>query len=37
LRVYYDIEEVSEPLVRIVAVGVKRGNQVYIGGEHYSL
>ena len=37
LRVYYDVEEAPEPLVRIAAVGVKRGNQVYIGGELYSL
>ncbi|MGH8059282.1 MAG: type II toxin-antitoxin system RelE family toxin [Candidatus Entotheonellia bacterium] len=37
LRVYYDVEEAPEPLVRVAAVGVKRGNQVYIGGERYPL
>lgn len=33
LRVYYDIETSPEPVVYILAVGVKEGNQVRIGGE----
>ncbi|MBI3329183.1 MAG: hypothetical protein HYZ81_21085 [Nitrospinae bacterium] len=37
LRVYYDVMDDPEPLVEIVAVGIKRGNQVYIGGELYDL
>ena len=37
LRVYYDVEDDPEPQVKIVAVGIKRGNRVYIGGEFYPL
>jgi mRNA-degrading endonuclease RelE of RelBE toxin-antitoxin system len=37
LRVYYDVEDDPEPLVKIMAVGIKRGNRVYIGGELYPL
>ena len=33
LRVYYDVEEQPEQRVIIVAVGVKEGNRVRIGGE----
>lgn len=33
LRVYYDVEEEPEPVVRIRAVGIKRRNQVRIGKE----
>lgn len=33
LRVYYDIEDEPEPVVYVLAVGVKEGNQVRIGGE----
>lgn len=33
LRVYYDVEEDVEPTVVIVAIGIKEGNRVRIGGE----
>jgi mRNA-degrading endonuclease RelE of RelBE toxin-antitoxin system len=33
LRAYYDVVHEPEPTVQIVAVGVKRGNQVRIGGK----
>jgi len=33
LRVYYDVEEHPEPIVRVRAVGVKEGNRVRIGGR----
>ena len=33
LRVYYDIEDESEPTVWIEAIGIKKGNVVYIGSE----
>ncbi len=33
LRAYYDVEEQPEQRVIIVAVGVKEGNRVRIGGE----
>lgn len=33
LRVYYDVEEEPEPIVRIRAVGVKQRNRVRIGRE----
>lgn len=33
LRVYYDVEEQPEQRVIIVAVGIKEGNRVRIGGE----
>ena len=33
LRVYYDVEEEPEPIVRIRAVGMKLRNQVLIGKE----
>lgn len=33
LRVYYDVEEEPEPVVYILAVGVKENNMVLIGGE----
>lgn len=32
-RVYYDVEEKPEPIVRIRAVGIKLRNQVRIGKE----
>jgi mRNA-degrading endonuclease RelE of RelBE toxin-antitoxin system len=35
LRVYYDVEEVPEPRVDIVAIGMKRRSRVSIGGELY--
>lgn len=37
LRVYYDIEEGPESTVWIDAIGVKKGNAVYIGGEKVDL
>ena len=36
LRVYYDVTEESQT-VTVVAVGVKRGNRVFIGGEEWQL
>jgi mRNA-degrading endonuclease RelE of RelBE toxin-antitoxin system len=37
LRVYYEIEEDSERVVTIVAVGVKDRNRVLIGGKEIEL
>ncbi len=37
LRVYYDIDEEPEPVVTILAVGVKDRNRVLIGGEEVEL
>jgi hypothetical protein len=37
LRVYYDVEEAPEQQVNIVAIGIKRRNQVSIGGELYDI
>jgi mRNA-degrading endonuclease RelE of RelBE toxin-antitoxin system len=36
LRVYYDVTEESQT-VTVVAVGIKRGNRVFIGGEERQL
>jgi hypothetical protein len=36
-RVYYDVEEDQEPIVRIRAVGVKVRNKVYIEGKQVDL
>jgi len=33
LRVYYDVEEPPEPVVLVLAIGVKERNQVRIGKE----
>ncbi len=33
LRVYYDVEEEPEPVVRVLAVGVKQRHRVRIGTE----
>jgi mRNA-degrading endonuclease RelE of RelBE toxin-antitoxin system len=33
LRVYYDVEDAPESKVIVVAVGIKEGNRVRIGGE----
>lgn len=33
LRVYYDIQEEPEPVVLVRAVGIKRRNQVRVGGR----
>jgi hypothetical protein len=33
LRVYYDVLDDPEPLVQIVAVGIKERNNVRVGGE----
>ena len=37
LRVYFDIEEVPERIVKIRAIGVKDRNRVLIGGEEVKL
>jgi mRNA-degrading endonuclease RelE of RelBE toxin-antitoxin system len=37
LRVYYEIEEVPERRVTVMAVGVKARNRVRIGGEEVEL
>jgi mRNA-degrading endonuclease RelE of RelBE toxin-antitoxin system len=37
LRVYYDIADQPEPLVTILAVGVKKRDCVFIGGQEYEL
>ena len=37
LRVYYDVVDNSEPLVVILAVGIKLRNRVFIGGEEVQL
>jgi mRNA-degrading endonuclease RelE of RelBE toxin-antitoxin system len=37
LRVYYEVENEPELLVYINAVGIKKHNQVYIGGKIYPL
>ena len=36
LRVYYDVTEESQT-VTVIAVGIKRGNRVFIGGEERQL
>jgi len=33
LRVYYDVEEEPQPIVCIIAIGIKERNQVRIGSE----
>ncbi len=37
LRVYYDVDKQPEPVVRILAVGVKHRDRVTIGGEELRL
>ena len=37
IRVYYDVGEDSEAVVAILAIGIKIGDQVYIGGEAVNL
>jgi mRNA-degrading endonuclease RelE of RelBE toxin-antitoxin system len=37
LRVYFDIEDDPKAVVIVRAVGYKRGNTVYIGGEQVEL
>jgi mRNA-degrading endonuclease RelE of RelBE toxin-antitoxin system len=37
LRVYYDIEEWVEDVVYIIAIGIKKRNRVWIGGEEVDL
>ncbi len=37
LRVYYDVAETPESIVFIRAVGIKRRNRIYIGGEEIHL
>jgi hypothetical protein len=33
LRVYYDVEEAAEKIVKVRAIGIKTRTQVRIGGE----
>lgn len=35
LRVYYDIQEATEKLVTVVAIGIKERNRILIGGQEY--
>ena len=37
LRVFYDVTMDGTDIVQILAVGVKRGNQLYIGGKPVNL
>jgi hypothetical protein len=37
LRVYYEVEEGTEPIVLIRAIGIKRRNKVFIGHEEIQL
>jgi mRNA-degrading endonuclease RelE of RelBE toxin-antitoxin system len=37
LRVYYDVKEEPEPVVYIIAVGVKSRNRVWIGNKEVRL
>ncbi len=36
-RVYYDVEDTPEPVVSVLAVGLKRKNRIWIGGEEITL
>lgn len=36
-RVFYDVQTEPSPVVNIVAVGEKRGNEIWIGGERIVL
>ena len=33
LRVYYEVEQEPEPVVRVLAVGIKERNRVRIGND----
>lgn len=37
LRVYYEVQEEPDPVVTVLAVGVKERNVVRIGGEEVKL
>jgi mRNA-degrading endonuclease RelE of RelBE toxin-antitoxin system len=37
IRVFYDVVEQPEQIVSIIAVGVKRHNELWIGGEKIEL
>ncbi len=37
LRVYYDVEEWTEDVVYIIAIGIKKRNRLWIGGEEVDL
>ena len=37
IRVYYDVKEAPVAKVVVVAIGVKEGNRVYVGGKEASL
>ena len=37
LRVYYETKDEPEPVVTILAIGIKERDQVRIGGESFKL
>ena len=37
MRVYYDVQETPKKIVYIIAVGIKKRNQVWIGKELFRL
>jgi mRNA-degrading endonuclease RelE of RelBE toxin-antitoxin system len=37
LRVYYETKDEPEPIVTILAIGIKERDQVRIGGERFKL
>jgi len=37
IRVFYDVQEEPEPLVKIAAVGIKQHNELWIGKERIDL
>lgn len=37
LRVYFDVEQEPRHVVRVLAVGIKDGNRVWIGGQEVEL
>ena len=37
IRVYYDVQDSPDAIVRVLAVGIKKGNRVWIGGEETQL
>ena len=37
LRVYYHVEEDPEPIINILAVGIKRRNEIWVGGRKIEL
>lgn len=37
LRVYYDVEETPEPVVHVLAIGIKERNKIRVGREVITL